>query len=119
MVNILPTNERQCREVAKLPSHQQPQAWLASVERANGKVPSGRIVKEVVSEIKGVKPKMFSQPKKDGSVRVPGIGIEFIATLDEETYYLLQAYKEKNGIATNNGAIRRLLDAEKQRKKSN
>ena len=115
MVNILPTSERQCREVAKLPSHQQSQAWLTSVERANGKVPSGRIVREVINEIKGVKPKMFSQPKKDGPHLVPGIGIEYVVTLDEETYHLLQAYKEENGVATNNGGIRRLLDEQNQR----
>ena len=112
--NVLPTSERQCREIAKLPLQNQTNAWLTSVEKAGGKVPSGRIIKEVVNEIKGVKPKMYPKPKKDGPVRVPGIGIEFIVNLDEETYHLLQAYKEKNGIVTNNGAIRRLLDEQNQ-----
>lgn len=53
--------------------------------------------------------------KKDGIVRLPGIGIEYVAHLEEETYYLLKEYQEKIGTATFNGAIRRLLDEEKQR----
>ena len=48
LVDLLPTNERQCREIAKLLPDIQPQAWLASVQKANGKVPSARIIKEVV-----------------------------------------------------------------------
>lgn len=34
-INVLPTSERQCREVAKLPAEQQPEAWLKSVNRAS------------------------------------------------------------------------------------
>ena len=112
---ILPSKESQCRPMSKLSPEEQRQVWSSAVEKAGGKVPSGRIIKEVVNEIKGVKSKMFSQPKKEGPHLVPGIGIEYIATLDEETYYLLQAYKEENGIATNNGAIRRLLDEKNQK----
>ena len=44
MVHFLPTSERQCREVARLPTEQQTQAWLQAVNKANSKVPSGRIV---------------------------------------------------------------------------
>ncbi|BAZ47298.1 hypothetical protein NIES4102_43440 (plasmid) [Chondrocystis sp. NIES-4102] len=113
-INVLPTKESQCREIAKLPLEQQSQAWLISVERANGKVPPAKIVKQVVIEIKG-QPKMKSKKNKtDGIIRVPGIGFEYVAHLDEETYYLLKSYQERVGTATFNGAIRRLLDAEQQ-----
>ncbi len=113
-INVLPTKESQCREIAKLPLEQQSQAWLISVERANGKVPPAKIVKQVVVEIKG-QPKMKSKKNKtDGIIRVPGIGFEYVAHLDEETYYLLKSYQERVGTATFNGAIRRLLDAEQQ-----
>jgi|GEM_PF-6820906 len=47
LVHLLPTNERQCREVGKLSAEQQPQAWLNSVKKAGNKVPSARIIKEV------------------------------------------------------------------------
>lgn len=45
---VLPTNERQCRELAKLPLKKQPIAWDCAVEENNGKVPSSRIIKDVV-----------------------------------------------------------------------
>ena len=79
LVDILPTNERQCREIAKLPPDIQTQAWLTSVDKASGKVPPARIIKEVVNKIRG-EPKMINpKHKKDGPVLVPGIGIEYIA----------------------------------------
>jgi|GEM_PF-5865317 len=56
-----------------------------------------------------------SCPQKDGIVRVPGIGIEYVAHLDEETYWMLKEYQEKIGTGTFNGAIRRLLNEENQR----
>lgn len=114
LVHLLPTNERQCREVGKLSAEQQPQAWLNSVKKAGNKVPSARIIKEVVKEIRG-KSEMKSEPKKDEIVRVPGIGIEYVAHLDEETYWMLKEYQEKIGTGTFNGAIRRLLNEENQR----
>lgn len=110
LVHLLPTSERQCREVAKLPPKQQHSGWLKAVERAGNKIPPARIIKQVVREIKG-EPQM--KPKKnqtDGIVRVPGIGIEYTAHLEEETYYLLKEYQYKIGAATKNGAIKRLLD---------
>lgn len=107
--NVLPTSERQCREVAKLPPHQQSQAWLAAVEQANGKVPSGRIVREVVNEYKG-KPKMEAKPTIEKIVRTPGMETEYLIYSDRETYELLEAYRLKIGAATKNGAIRRLLE---------
>ena len=58
---------------------------------------------------------MKSEPKKDGIVRVPGIGIEYVAHLDESTYFLLKDYQQQVGSATFNGAIRRLLDEQNRR----
>jgi hypothetical protein len=48
---ILPTSEVQVRPLAKLEPQQQPEAWQQAVEQAGGKVPSGRIVKDVVQRI--------------------------------------------------------------------
>ncbi|MHC5762546.1 hypothetical protein [Nostoc sp.] len=49
--HILPTNERQVRPMTKLEPHQQQQVWQLSVQEASGKVPTGRIVKDVVQRI--------------------------------------------------------------------
>ncbi|YAF99064.1 MAG: hypothetical protein AB3A66_29150 (plasmid) [Nodularia sp. CChRGM 3473] len=48
---ILPTNERQVRPLTKLEPQQQQFVWQAAVEEAGGKVPSGRVVKDVVQRI--------------------------------------------------------------------
>ncbi|AUB43134.1 Site-specific DNA-cytosine methylase (plasmid) [Nostoc flagelliforme CCNUN1] len=50
-VHILPTNEWQIRPLSKLDPDIQPEAWEQAVESANGKVPSHRIVKDVVQRI--------------------------------------------------------------------
>jgi hypothetical protein len=49
--HILPTNEWQIRPMSKLDPDIQPEAWEQAVESANGKVPSHRIVKDVVQRI--------------------------------------------------------------------
>lgn len=49
--HILPTNEWQVRPLSKLDPDIQPEAWEQAVESANGKVPSHRIVKDVVQRI--------------------------------------------------------------------
>ena len=49
---ILPTSERQVRPLTKLEPEQQRQAWKSAVESAGGKVPSGRIVFDIVQQIK-------------------------------------------------------------------
>ena len=49
---ILPTNERQVRPLTKLEPLTQRQAWFSAVESAGGKVPSGRIVFDIVQRIK-------------------------------------------------------------------
>ena len=114
--NVLPTKESQCREVAKLPPEQQPQGWLTSVEKAGGKVPSARIIRQVVQELREEEAKVINpKNKKDGPVVVPGIGVEYVAVLNEKTHSLLKEYMQRKGKATFNGAIQQLLDEENQR----
>jgi hypothetical protein len=113
LVHFLPTSERQCREVAKLPAQQQPQAWLRAVEKAGNKVPSGKIVKEVVNEIEG-KPPMESKPVTEKIVRTQEMETEYLIYSDRETCQMLEAYRQKIGVATKNNAIRRLLEIENQ-----
>ncbi|RCJ24419.1 hypothetical protein A6770_28340 [Nostoc minutum NIES-26] len=48
---VFPTNERQVRPLVSLEPQQQVEAWQSAVEKAGGKVPSGRIVKDVVQRI--------------------------------------------------------------------
>ncbi len=49
---ILPTTERQVRPLTKLEPEQQREAWTKAVESAGGKVPSGRIVSDIVQRIR-------------------------------------------------------------------
>ena len=49
---ILPTSERQVRPLTKLEPEQQREAWTKAVETAGGKVPSGRIVSDIVQRIR-------------------------------------------------------------------
>ncbi|WP_241994440.1 hypothetical protein [Chroococcidiopsis cubana] len=49
---ILPTNERQVRDLMKYTPELQCSIWSQSVEEAGGKVPSGRIVKGIVEQLK-------------------------------------------------------------------
>jgi hypothetical protein len=48
---ILPTNEGQVRPLAKLEPQQQVKIWQRAVQEAGGKVPSARIVTDVVQKI--------------------------------------------------------------------
>ncbi|MBD2247149.1 hypothetical protein, partial [Nostoc sp. FACHB-888] len=48
---ILPTNEGQVRPLAKLEPQQQVKVWQRAVQEAGGKVPSARIVTDVVQRI--------------------------------------------------------------------
>ncbi|MBE9211056.1 hypothetical protein IQ244_32145 [Nostoc sp. LEGE 06077] len=50
---ILPTNEGQVRPLAQLEPHQQIKVWQRAVQEAGGKVPSARIVTDVVQKIMG------------------------------------------------------------------
>jgi hypothetical protein len=49
---ILPTNEGQVRPLAKLEPEQQRQVWEEAVDLADGKVPTGKIVKGIVERLK-------------------------------------------------------------------
>ena len=51
IVDILPTAEGQVRPMTKLEPQEQHEAWLRAVELAGGKIPTGRIVKDVVQRI--------------------------------------------------------------------
>ncbi len=51
IVDILPTAEEQVRPMTKLEPHEQQEVWQQAVEFAGGKVPTGRIVKDVVQRI--------------------------------------------------------------------
>ncbi|MEH2324666.1 MAG: hypothetical protein V7K32_14080 [Nostoc sp.] len=50
-VDILPTAEGQVRPMTKLEPQEQQEVWQTAVELAGGKVPTGRIVKDVVQRI--------------------------------------------------------------------
>jgi hypothetical protein len=56
MVHILPTSERQVRPLTQLDPKVQREAWLLAVEEAGGKLPSGRIVFDVVQRIREKNP---------------------------------------------------------------
>ena len=118
MVHFLPTSERQCREVAKLPPQQQPQGWLTSVEKAGGRQPPARIIRQVVKEMKPEESMTESKGKyvaeaTEEIVTTPDMPAEYIIRSDRETYELLEEYRLRVGAATKLGAIRRLLENEK------
>ena len=48
---ILPTSERQVRDLASLSPVKQAEVWMKAVEEAGDQVPSARIVKDVVQRI--------------------------------------------------------------------
>lgn len=52
IVHILPTREGQVRPMSQLNAEEQVLAWSTAVEEAGGKVPTGKIVKDVVQRIK-------------------------------------------------------------------
>ncbi len=49
---IIPTAERQCRPLTKLEPQQQREVWARAVELAGNKIPSGKMVSELVSQLK-------------------------------------------------------------------
>lgn len=49
---VLPTSERQVRDLVNLEPEQQRQVWQQAVKQAEGKVPTSRIVRSVVEKIK-------------------------------------------------------------------
>ena len=67
-VGILPTSEWQIRPLTSLEPDQQRQVWQEAVEKAGGKIPSGRIVKSIVQQKFGQKPDTsFSGPTGNGA----------------------------------------------------
>ena len=106
---ILPTKESQCRPLAKLSPERQREVWCSAVEQAKGKVPSARIVKDLVKR-NSSNLEIETKPKDKEVIYKPGTGIDYVVHLDEETYRLLETYQDRIGTATKNGAIRRLLD---------
>ena len=57
---VLPTREGQVRPLSELKIEEQPIAWETAVELAGGKVPTGRIVKDVVKQMQDNNPKPMS-----------------------------------------------------------
>jgi hypothetical protein len=51
-----PANERQVRPLASLPAEQQQLAWRTAVERSGGNTPTGKMVQEVVQEMRQPEP---------------------------------------------------------------
>ncbi|RUT03208.1 hypothetical protein DSM106972_055160 [Dulcicalothrix desertica PCC 7102] len=49
---ILPTSERQVRPLVALEPDEQRNCWKLAVEKVGGKVPSGRVVKDIVDKIR-------------------------------------------------------------------
>ena len=49
---ILPSSERQIRDLIELDPKEQCKVWQQAVEQADGKVPTGRIVKGIVEQLK-------------------------------------------------------------------
>ena len=62
LVDTFPTSERQCRPLKSLKPKQQQEAWKMAVEKAGGKVPTAKIVREVVNQI---------EPQKTQAERIP------------------------------------------------
>jgi hypothetical protein len=65
-----PTTERQARPLTKLPPEEQPKAWAAAVEKAEGKQPTAKQVEEVVVEMM---PAREESPQK--AARKPRAGL--------------------------------------------
>jgi hypothetical protein len=107
--DVLPTKESQCRPLAKLSPKEQRKVWRTAVEQAKGKVPSAKIIKEIIKQ-NSSNLDIEIKPKDKEIIYKPGTGIDYIVHLDEETYRMLEIYQDRIGTATKNGAIKRLLD---------
>ena len=134
---VLPTSERQVRPLAKLEPEKQVEVWHKAVEIAGGKVPSGKIVKNLVDQIKSTqsssdnveamgevvdRPVGKKKTKKrsefqDGIVYSAGEGVRWRIHLSEENGKKLDELREETGAVTMEGAIIRLLEEYKQMKR--
>jgi hypothetical protein len=52
LVELLPTSERQCRVLAKPEPQQKREVWREAVTESGGKVPSARIVSDIVQRVR-------------------------------------------------------------------
>lgn len=121
LVLILPTSERQCRPLTKLEPEQQREIWREAVESSKGKVPSGKVVSDLVAKIQGkskLKKRQVSSSNKnenhkqlkEGISYRQGMGCEFYVRVSQETWEKLNKYAEYIGTASLNGAVARLLN---------
>lgn len=120
LVLILPTSERQCRPLRGLEPEQQREIWHKAVEKSNGKVPSGKVVSDLVAKVQGkstLKQQQVDSGNKnenhkqieEGINYKQGMGCEFYVRVSQETWERLNKYAEYVGTATLNGAVARLL----------
>ena len=123
LVLVLPTSERQCRPLTKLEPEQQREIWREAVESSRGKVPSGKVVSDLVARIQGkskLKKRRVSfdnknenhKQLKEGISYKQGIGCEFYVRVSQETWEKLNKYAEYIGTASLGGAVARLLNSE-------
>ena len=121
LVLVLPTSERQCRPLTMLEPEKQKEVWRKAVEISQGKVPSGRVVSDLVAKIQGKsKSKKLHigsgnknenhKQLKEGISYTQGIGCEFYVRVSQETWDKLNKYAEYIGTASLNGAVARLLN---------
>ena len=95
---ILPTSERQIRPLAKLEPDRQREVWQQAVTEAGGKVPSGRIVKDIVERMQQVESPPESLPRAHHLTLEPG-GLVEVSCPDREKIHArlgrIVAVKEK------------------------
>ena len=119
-LEIIPTSEWQIRSLTKLEPQQQREVWRQAVATAKGKVPSGKLVSNLVAKIEGKlesDKKQVSSDNKNGNHKqvkegvnyLSGMGCEFYVRLNEETWNKLNKYAKYVGTASLNGAVTRLL----------
>lgn len=65
---VLPTSERQVRDLVNLEPEQQRQVWQQAVKQAEGKVPTSHIVRSVVEKIKHKSIRLASDYCSEGEV---------------------------------------------------
>ena len=106
---VLPTKESQVRPLTKLTPERQREVWLKCVKLNEGRVPSARLVKQVLAE-EDSNSRLEQKPEHQELTYKPGSGIDYTVHLDEETYRLFERYQVKIGSASKNGAIRRLIE---------
>jgi hypothetical protein len=118
IVYTFPTKESQCRPLLGLTPELQSEVWLEAVKKANGKVPSARIVKSVLEQNRekivvrhsSAKKKTDSMTQyKEGLNYKAGLGCEWNVKVEQIIYDRLKDYQELNGLPTLNSAIANLL----------